>query len=344
MSAKTSGPDISIIVCTLNGAERLDRCLSAVRLQSVADRMELIVVDDGSTDDSAAVAASYGADVVRHPFNRGLAAARNTAIARATAPVIATLDDDCEPDPQWAERLLAGFEEETVGVGGPAVAVPGSDYLDGYLERNNPLAPLEIGLSKKTNIAYRLALYLRRNTMPAPSGPRPVHAFATANGAFRLEALRKIGGFDEGFRSDEGGEDLDLCLRLGDEFGPGTLRFEPSATLVHHFDTDVRALLRRWRHYGRGAAHLYCKRGDLSPTVFPFPFFMLVLLVWSRARLRRLVPVLLLPQLLFPKGMRQALAARSAAPLLDSYMKLLEEANLNAGFMIGLWRWRARDR
>jgi glycosyltransferase involved in cell wall biosynthesis len=334
---------ISVVVCTLNGATRLDRCLSAIQRQTLGKQLQLIVVDDGSTDDSAALAAAYGAEVLRHPANRGQAAARNTGIAVARAPIVATLDDDCEPEPEWAERLLEGFRDGVVGVGGTATPAPGDRYFDGYLERNNPLQPLESDLASSTRITYRFARYLVRNARSRPTGPRAVHAFATANGAFRATALHRVGGFDENFRGGEGGEDIDLCLRIGDEYGPGALRFEPSAVLRHHFDTDPRALLRRCRSYGRGAARLYRKRTDLPPTIFPFPALVAGLLVWSRGRAPRLTAALLVPQLIFSAGWQTALRQRSWKPLLDCYVKLFEEASLNLGFIVGLYRSPGRQ-
>jgi glycosyltransferase involved in cell wall biosynthesis len=342
-SPTAGAPQISVVVCTLNGAKRIEKCLAAVRRQSLGEGLQLIVVDDGSTDNSAEVAATYGAEVIRHAANRGVAAARNTGIAAAVAPIIATLDDDCEPEPEWAERLLSGFVEGVVGVGGPAIPASIGGYFGGYLERNNPLAPLEIDLASNTHVTYRFARYLLRNARPAPSGGRAVHAFATANGAFRADVLRQLGGFDERFRSDEGGEDLDLCLRIGDGHARGALRFEPSAILRHHFDTSPRALLRRYRSYGRGAARLYCKRRNLPPTVFPFPLLVAGLLAWSRGRASRLTAALVLPQLLFSNGCRNALRQHSPAPLLDCYVKLAEEAGLNIGFAVGLWRCRDRE-
>ncbi|MGA2527534.1 MAG: glycosyltransferase [Acidimicrobiales bacterium] len=337
-SSAAGAPRISVVVCTLNGAERLHNCLAAVRQQSLGAELQLILVDDGSTDNSAEVGATYGAEVIRHPVNRGLAAARNTGITAARAPIVATLDDDCEPEPEWAERLLGGFTEEVVGIGGLALPASNEGFFNGYLDRNNPLAPLEIDLATKRTVAYRFGLYLLRNARFSPTGARSVHAFATANGAFRAKALRQLGGFDEGFHSDEGGEDLDLCLRISDEYGPGALRFEPSAVIKHHFDTDPRALLRRCRSYGMGAARLYCKRNDLPPTVFPFPILIAGLLAWSRGRAVRLICALLLPQMLYSKGCRSALQRHSLVPLLDCYLKLAEEANLNIGFVTGLWR------
>jgi glycosyltransferase involved in cell wall biosynthesis len=328
---------ISIVVCTFNGASRIQKCLAAVERQSIRRAIQLIVVDDGSTDNSGDLAAPYADDLIRHASNRGLAAARNTGIAAAKAPIVATLDDDCEPEPAWAECLLTGFAPEIAGVGGPAVPASTHGYFGGYLQRNNPLAPLEIELASNTHVVYRFVRYLLRNARPAPSGRRAVYAFATANGAFRAEALRKVSGFDERFLGKEGGEDLDLCLRIGNAYGPGVLRFEPSAIVRHHFETNARAILHRDRSYGMGAARLHRKHKDLPPTIFPFPVLMAGLLVWTGGRIPRLIAVLLLPQLLFTTGCQNALRQRSPAPLLDSYMKLAEEASLNLGLAVGMW-------
>jgi len=263
-SAAAGAPLVSVVVCTLNGVKRLDRCLAAARRQSLGERLQLVVVDDGSTDNSAGLAAAYGAEVIRHATNQGVAAARNTGIAAARAPIVAFLDDDCEADPEWAERILGGFTEGVVGVGGLTVPVSSGGYFGGYLERNNHLAPDEIELARDTRAVYRFARYLLRNARAAPSGERAVYCFGAANAAFRVAVLRVLGGFDERFRS---GEDLDLCLRIGDEQPPGALRFEPSAIVHHYFDADPRSILRRCRFYGMGGARLYCKRRELPPTV-----------------------------------------------------------------------------
>ena len=334
---------VSVVLCTLNGAARLDRCLAAVRRQSLGRRLQLIVVDDGSSDNSAELAASYGARGDPPPGQPRPWARRATPglpwLRHRSSPSWMTT---ANPGRTGSQRLLGGFREGVVGVGGPALPEPGHGYFDGYLERNNPLQPLEIDLASSTRLVYRFGRYLLGTHGPGRPERRAVHSFATANAAFRAEVLRKLGGFDENFRGGEGGEDLDLCLRIGDEYGPGALRFEPSAVLRHHFDTDPRALLRRCRSYGKGAGRLYCKRSDLLPTIYPFPVLVAALVVWSRGRPGRLAGALLVPQLLFSAGWRTALRTRSLEPLLDCYVKLAEEANLNLGFAIGLYRSRVR--
>jgi len=331
----------SVVVCTLNGGTRLRTVLDALRSQTVAAELQVVVVDDGSSDDSAAIAQARGAEVVRHRANRGLAAARNTGVAASRAPVVAFLDDDCEPEPDWAEQLLGALSEAgaAVGVGGPVLVAGPRRYLSGYLERNNPLVPLELDLAKSTGLGYRFLRYLRRGAAPAPAGRRAVYSLVGANMAFRADALGAAGRFDERFRF--GAEELDVCLRLRDRFGPASLRFEPKAVVRHHFDTRPGALLRRHRAYGVGIARLRRKRPELPPTFYPFPLLVAVLLGRSRHGRSWLLGAALVPQLLFARGLRAAAGERSAWPLLDCYVRLAEEASTDLGVAAGTWRYRS---
>jgi glycosyltransferase involved in cell wall biosynthesis len=94
---------ICVIIPAYNRAHMLERALNSVWSQQPGQPMEVIVVDDGSSDDTADVAARFGARVVRHPQNRGLAAARNTGLHATSHPWIAFLDSDDE----WLPHHLA---------------------------------------------------------------------------------------------------------------------------------------------------------------------------------------------------------------------------------------------
>ncbi len=154
--------DLAVVICSLNGEAGVHRCLDALFRQTIRHRLEVIVVDDGSTDRTSDVARAHGAIVVRHPVNRGLAAARNSGVRAASAPIVAVLDDDCEPEPDWAQQLMAGYGEGVTGVGGAVLPKAPASFMTGYLERNNPLRPLEAGLARSDNLSYRLYLYLRQ--------------------------------------------------------------------------------------------------------------------------------------------------------------------------------------
>jgi glycosyltransferase involved in cell wall biosynthesis len=332
-------PSLSVIIPSLNGVDGVRRCLRALEHQTIRPDLEIIVVDDGSTDRTGDVAAAHHAIVIRHSTNRGVSAARNSGIRVASAPVVAFLDDDCEPYPAWAETLLADYADGVVGIGGLIIPAPGPGFVLGYLARHNPLGPQEIELASSTNVLYRFCLYLQRQwTATARVGRRPVMSFPSANMSVRRSALLAIGGFDE--RILFGSEDEDLCRRLMDEY-PGTdLEFDPEAQVLHHFRPSLRAMMRRRCAYGRGSAIMYHKWPDTWPTVFPFPLVVLAMLCSSFWFPELLGVALLIPHGFYPRGLRSAVKERNLALLLDAYLQLAEEAADNVGFIEGLWSYR----
>jgi glycosyltransferase involved in cell wall biosynthesis len=331
--------DLAVVIPSLNGAAGVHRCLDALSRQTLAGRMEVIVVDDGSTDGTGDVARAHGAIVVRHPVNRGVAAARNSGLRAASAPIVAFLDDDCEPEPEWARQLLADYEEGVTGVGGPVLPQAPDGFMAGYLARHNPIRPLEASLAKSNKLGYRFYLYLRQQWAPAEAhGQRDLYAFAGANMSFRRQAVIDAGGFDERFRF--GAEELDLCQSLAHAFPSSRLVFAPEARVVHHFEPSVRDTLRRSRVYGFGSARLCRKWPAIRPTIFPWPVLVLALLLASVPFPLLAAAALAAPLLLYPGALRTAVSQRRAGCLLDAYLQLGQEACANAGFLHGLWTFR----
>jgi glycosyltransferase involved in cell wall biosynthesis len=278
-------PDLSVIICSYNGADGIHRCLAALREQTIRPRIEVIVVDDGSTDDTAAIAAARGARVVRHGVNRGASAARNTGIREARSEIVAFLDDDCEPAPRWADALLTRHRDgdrrsggtRPLGVGGAAVTAPMPGVLGGFLTRHSPLLPLELALQNNEGLLYRLGRYVRaqwsRNSIDTP---RAVFSLPGAGMSFRRADLSAVGMLDERIRF--GGEDFDLCRRLAGRFPDRPLIYDPGIVISHHFKPDLGDTLRRSRAYARGAAHMCRKWPTMGPIVFPVPLLVAALL------------------------------------------------------------------
>ena len=334
-------PILSVVIATLNRATDLQRCLQALQRQTIASHIEVIVIDDGSSDFTSEVARRAGAVVIRNPSTRGVSAARNSGIKSATADIIAFLDDDCEPYPDWAERLTLSYDEEVVGLGGPILTAAEAGVILGYLSRNNPLRPQEIELAASTNIFYRFALYLKRQlTLEERHDSRQVYAMASANLSVRRQALMDVGGFDERIRF--GSEDYDLCWRLKRAFPTMSLIFEPSVRVTHHFRPSLRDLARRSCAYGRGSALMHRKWPDsVPPTFLPFPLCMLVTLLLSFRFPLILVSTALLPHLFYPRGLRYVVVRRKLSPLLDAYLQLAQEVCDNYGFIAGIWTFRS---
>lgn len=101
---------LSIVIPSLNDAHMLRECLAAIAAQTRAPD-EIIVVDNGSTDDTAAVAERAGARVVVEPV-RGVLRATAAGFDAATCDIIGRLDADSLPAPDWAARLHARFDAD----------------------------------------------------------------------------------------------------------------------------------------------------------------------------------------------------------------------------------------
>ena len=223
-------PRISVIVCSYNGGRTIRECCEGLAKLQYAD-FEVIVVDDGSTDDTADIVGKYDFQLIRTP-NCGLSSARNTGLAAATGEIVAYLDDDAYPDSQWLSYLAETFSRtEHVGVGGPNVT-PIGDGPVAWCVANSPGNPTHVLLTDD-----------EAEHLPG------------CNMAFRKSALEAIGGFDPRFRT--AGDDVDACLRLRE--AGGSLGFSPAAMVWHHRRSNVSAYLKQQRGYGAAESLLHAK-------------------------------------------------------------------------------------
>lgn len=220
-------PPISVVVCSYNGEATIDRCLGALGRLDYPD-YEVIVVDDGSTDCTSEIASEFDVWLIRTE-NGGLSAARNVGLEAATGEIVAFVDDDAWPDPDWLRYLAHAFvSTDHAGVGGP-------------------------------NLPPRDASVVESAVAHAPGGPTHVllsdevaEHIPGCNMAFRRDALLEVGGFDAQFRI--AGDDVDICWRL-QEHGR-TIGFCPAAVVVHQRRQSIRAYLRQQAEYGKAEALL----------------------------------------------------------------------------------------
>ena len=333
-------PDMSIVVCSYNRADRLSATLQALDRQTIRDRLEVVIVDDASIPSVDADQVSrYGAKLVRLEVNKGPAAARNNGAAASFAPIVAFTDDDCRPAPEWASSLLSAYDDRNVGAaGGPVVGSSQSRYLERYFICKQPFGPLEATLGRSSSLMYRFWLYARENIAPrTPAGERDAYLLAGANLSFRREVFDVLGGFDDGIRT---GEDGDICYRFHQEFPDLSIRLMPNAVVEHDYDVRLRDVLRRAMGYGEGNARNHAKHPNWGPTIYPAPVLWLIALLIGPRRRRWSLPALALPLLFSPRWCVHALRSRSAEPLAYAYVQILQEGASNAGFASGWWRAR----
>jgi len=217
-----------VVVATHDRAKLLPRFVDAMAEQ-IEQRFELVIVDDGSTDDTAIVLKTLAAEAtfpvvpIVLPENRGPAKARNDGWRAAQAPLVAFTDDDCVPEPGWLAALGRGLERADI-VQGRTIPNPAQLATAGPFSR-------------------------------IVAVDEPNWRFETCNVAYRRDVLVKVGGFDESFayasirRGRRGpifGEDVDLAWRAR-ELGASTA-FERDAVVLHDVPRSrFRARLREAR-------------------------------------------------------------------------------------------------
>lgn len=198
---------VGLYIPCYNAAETLRFCLEGVFKQSLRPD-EVIVVDDGSSDDTAKAASLYPVRIITHAENLGLAAARNTAVKALKTELIASLDSDCIPDPEWLASLSAAFDS-------PDIAGAGGRIVEGY--------------SSSVFDSWRKA-HMRQEW--GEERKNPAFLFG-ANTLLLREAIVSAGLYNTEFRNNY--EDVDICRRLREK--GYSLVYEPKA-LAHHYKSD----------------------------------------------------------------------------------------------------------
>lgn len=231
-AARDAWPSVSVVVCAYNAADTLGDCLASLERLDYP-KVDVIVVNDGSTDATAAIAHAWaagqpGARVIDTP-NGGLSRARNIGLAEATGEIVAYTDADVRVDPHWLAYLVQPFlTSDVVGSGGPNV-VPDDDPATAQCVARAPGGPAHVLLDD------RIAEHI-----------------PGCNMSFRRHALAAIGGFNPIYL--RAGDDVDVCWRL--QARGWKIGFAPSALVWHHHRTSVRAYWRQQVGYGEGEAWL----------------------------------------------------------------------------------------
>jgi glycosyltransferase involved in cell wall biosynthesis len=223
----TSTPTVSIVIGVYNGADKISRCLESLLNQTYpADAYEIIVVENGSTDNTTEIVKKYPVRLY-HNSVRGLAPARNFGLAQSTGDIVATTDDDCIADPNWLTELVKPYADPEVGgVGGAILAYNGG-------ARN----PIEIFSDKHAPLVNYMSG--ENEFLPHLCG---------AHASYRRHLLNQIGGFNPRMLT---GEDIDVSWRIQLETGK-KLAYTPKAIIYHHHRTTQTGLARLYRHYGFG--------------------------------------------------------------------------------------------
>jgi glycosyltransferase involved in cell wall biosynthesis len=217
-------PSASVIVPVYNGAGTLDACLSALGSQAFEPgAYEILVVDDGSTDGSAELAARHGAQVIRQQ-RQGAAAARNRGAQRAQGRILLFTDADCEPLPDWMAQMTAPLDRpEVAGVKG-------------------------VYQTKQRSLVARFtqAEYEEKYERLARAGR--IDFVDTYAAAYRRDVFMAVGGFDTSYPAATV-EDQEFSYRVAE--AGFTLVFAPGARVYHRHTPTLWHYFRRKVQLGR---------------------------------------------------------------------------------------------
>lgn len=229
-------PTVTVVVPVRNGEGTIRTCLEALLAQDwPRDALELIVVDNRSTDRTGDVAAQFPVRLVEERDLQSSYAARNRGVAHSRGVLLAFTDADCVPDRGWVRALVSALEPAAVGIAAGPIEAWRSERL---VERYQAVR------------ALRADRAFRHSVLPFAQ---------TANAACPRVVFDAVGGFDAACRF---GGDLDFCWRVQRRTGL-RLAYEPAAVVRHRHRTTWRGLFRlyeknalancllaeRWPHY-----------------------------------------------------------------------------------------------
>lgn len=226
-------PEFSIIVPAYQAADIIGACVQALGAQTLPrERYEILVVDDASTDGTAAVAQAAGADRVLTIPHQGPSGARNAGVAAARGAIVLFTDADCVPGPEWLARMTAPFTDPQV------MGAKGT-----YRTRQPEL------LARLVQLEFEIR-YARMARLPQ------IDFVDTYAAAYRRALLQACGGFDTAFPIPSA-EDVELSFRLARQ--GNRFVFVPEAWVWHRHPRRLRQYLLRKGRYGYWRALLYLR-------------------------------------------------------------------------------------
>ena len=215
-------PVVSVIILNWNGRRYLATCLDSLRRQTYGD-FEIIVVDNGSVDDSAEFIETHYSNLVRLmvlPRNRGFAGGNNVGLGEAKGRLIALLNNDTEAHPDWLAHLVRCVED------GPRTGMVGSKVLNFYRRDE---------IDNTGHLMYPDGMNRGRGRLERDTGQydgqREILFPSGCAALYSRKMLEEIGGFDESFFAY--GDDADIGLH-GRFLGYRAV-FCPEAVVYHRY-------------------------------------------------------------------------------------------------------------
>ncbi len=239
---------ISFVIPALNVEKTISKCLKSIFDQKTAEKFEVILLDNGSTDKTVELARRFGIRIFIEP-GKSVACLRNLGAKFSKGEIIAYVDADCMIASDWIEKALPHFNNPKVGAVGSPTLVP------------------------KDATWVQKAWYIQRK---GSDKPEEVEWLPTENLLVRKEAFIKVGGFNEDLITCE---DVDFCYRLSKEYkiisDPNikSIHLGEAKSITHFFKKEF------WRGKGniRGLFSHGFKASELPSIIYPIYYLFFIL-------------------------------------------------------------------
>lgn len=284
VEADLSGTPVAVVLVTYQSARDLVMCLGSLERAAGPHPLEVVVVDNASTDASVEIARGYGAKVVENHTNLGLSRAINIGVAATGAPWLLIANPDTWLSPKSLARLLAtASSDRRIGCVGPHLVNPdGSDYPTG---RRFP-SPLMGAVHAALAPLWPENPATRRYHMAGANRSQPLEVDWVSGACMliRRQAFEEVSGFDPGYFMYF--EEMDFCLRL-QRTGWRTV-FDPLAQVKHVVGGSTRsAPYHKVVHHHRSGLRFYCRRYAHDPRLALAPLVAGFLVLRGAASLAR---------------------------------------------------------
>lgn len=234
-----NAPFVSIIVPAYNSEETMALCIESLLRQSYPkDKYEVIVVDNGSMDNTAKIIKQYSVVYLYEDKIQTSYAARNAGIKKAKGELIGFTDADCIAAEDWLFKIMSNVKGDNLGcVLGEVKAYKPQNYVEQYLADRRLL-------SQKITLSNRFLPFAQ-----------------TANVFYKKEVLRKIGLFEEKWVTG-GDADLSWRMQLNTDY---KMKFVPDAIVYHKHRSTVKSMFKQKLRHGMAMIFLYKKYRDKMP-------------------------------------------------------------------------------
>ncbi len=228
-------PKISVVICAYNAASCIQGILKSLQEQTFKD-FEIVVANDGSTDNTAEIASSFGARVIDMK-HQGLSAARNVGINNSKADIVAIIDADCYATKNWLEEIHREISKgENIVTGN--TKIPKSTFLGDCI----------------SGLGYPGGGHLGFDKMWPVSKEGHTNHLAGGNCAFRKEVVQSVNSFEEKLTITA--DDVFLSIKL---LKAGyKIKYNPNMIMYHQPRKDLKSFL-HW-HYTRGKGSYFFKQ------------------------------------------------------------------------------------